>query len=81
MSSTVLVGVVGQGQAGCVDGDGGEHHGLRLGHGEVLHSHLLGEDGQGEQGRPRHVTNDHRSQDGQHTEARRRLGDENRAEE
>lgn len=54
--------VMRQRQARGVNGDGRQHHRLGLGHGEVLHSHLLEAGGQGVQRRSGQVADDQRRQ-------------------
>lgn len=51
-----------QGQARGVDGDGRQHHRLGLGHGEVLHGHLLEAGGEGVERRSGQVADDQRRQ-------------------
>lgn len=61
--------VVRQSQARGVDGDGRQHHGLSLRHGEVLHGHLLKARREGVQSHSGQVADDQRGQHRQHARA------------
>lgn len=61
--------VVGQSQARGVNGDGRQHHGLGLRHGEVLHGDLLEASWQGVERRSGQVADDQRGQHRQHARA------------
>lgn len=66
--------VMRQSQACGVHGDGRQHHGLGLGHGEVLHSHLLEACRQGVERRSGQVADDQRRQHRQDAGAGRLTG-------